>query len=130
MKLIAGLLAGTLRGAVPVSAGGKLAARTSVGIAIRSTIAAQSILSSSIVAQSSERVVAPSGSIFSSSTAYNIDSGFCGGKSLNYGAQFEPVDCKKDAAAVAPIPAPIPAPPVQQARRKSARCRRVRSLSF
>ena len=37
---------------------------------------------------------------------------------------------EKDAAAVAPIPAPIPAPPVQQARRKSARCRRVRSLSF
>ena len=33
MKLIAGLLAGTLRGTVPVSAGGKFAARTSFGLA-------------------------------------------------------------------------------------------------
>ena len=44
MKLIAGLLAGTIHRAVPVSAGGKLAARTTFGIAIRSTTAAQSIL--------------------------------------------------------------------------------------
>ena len=61
MKLIAGLLAGTLRGAVPVSASGKLAARTSFGIAIRSTTAAQSI---PIVAQTPE--VALFGSFFSS----------------------------------------------------------------
>jgi len=93
MKLIAGLLAGTIHRAVPVSAGGKLAARTTFGIAIRSTTAAQSIFSSLIVAQTPEREVAPSGSIFFSSTVCSIDSGFYGGKSLNYGAQSKSVDC-------------------------------------